>query len=66
MTNRWWLPLLIPAVLLALLAFTSVHRGRHVVHQTVVMAVAGTVAFVVLVVWPSFAAGVGYQRSRSN
>ena len=63
---RWWLPLLIPAAVLAIGLVSSVHGGTRVVHQGPGDAIGSAVAGVLVIGWPFFAAGVRRQRSRST
>jgi DnaJ domain len=64
--DRWWLPLLIPAVFLTLTSVSGVISGAHVVDQTPIGAAAGSIILALLIVWPAFAAGVRYHRSHSD
>ena len=63
---RWWLPLLIPAVVLAIGFVGSLRGGTRVVHNSPGDAVGGAVVGVLFIGWPFFAAGVRRQRSRSR
>jgi len=59
----WWTPLLIPAVVLVLIALSSVSRGTHIVHSTYLTATSGGVLTALLVGLPAFIAGAMYRSS---
>lgn len=64
--GRWWLPLLIPAAFLILTSVGAATSQTRVVHGALGGAIFSSLVVVLLVVWPTFAAGVRYHRSHSS
>lgn len=58
----WWVPLLIPAITLTLIAIDSASQGTHVVHPRAIGAVVGGFFLCVLVALPAFLSGILYNR----
>jgi hypothetical protein len=65
-TKQWWLPILIPAILIPTLVIDTGRKGTHVVHSTYGSAVVGWVAICLFLGATAFFAGRRYERSKSN
>jgi hypothetical protein len=62
----WWLPLLLPAAILALIAIDGYSKGTHVVQAPDFAGAIGAALTVAAVIGlPTFIAGLVYER-RSN
>ena len=59
---RWWVPLLVPMVILILLAIDATNRGTHVVRPRFLGELIGVIIIGLVVGLPAFIAGVLYHR----
>jgi hypothetical protein len=59
----WWIPLLIPAVIIPLLTIDKISRGTYVFHSNPGLIIFGWIEIVVFLGLSAFVAGRRYERS---